>query len=113
MNNKGSSLIDVIIGINLLIMLAILSFRIIFVNQKMLFTIENIDKLTSFTNLQINKIISNQALESDIYSDKNFSANLKKEYFGNEMGKDFYMITLEINNEAQQIKREYKMLVRE
>lgn len=113
MNDKGSSLIDVIIGINLLIILAILCFRIIFVNQRMLFTIENIDKLTSFTNLQINKIMSNEVLETDIFPDKAFSVNVKKEYFGNEMGKDFYMITLEINNEAQQIKREYKILVRE
>lgn len=113
MNEKGSSMIDVIVGINLLILLALLCFRIIFVSQRMLLALENIDKLTSFTNFQINRIISNKDLEQDVFSDKAFNMTFEKEYFGNELGKDFYMIKMEIQNETQQIKREYKILVRE
>lgn len=113
MDKKGSSLIDVIVGINLLIILAILCFRIIFVNQRMLFTLETMDRLNSFSNFQINKILLQQDSDKEFFPDGDFIVKYEKEYFGNELGKDFYMIKVEIKNEKQNMERENQILVRE
>lgn len=119
MDKKGSSLIDVIVGINLLIILAMLCFSIIFINQKVLFTLESMDKFNSFTNYKIYEILLKQDSNKDIFSDKEFFpekefiVEYEKKYFGSELGKDFYMIKVEIKNEKQNMEREYQMLVRE
>lgn len=114
MNKSGSSLVDVIIGINMLIILAILSFRIIFVNQRILYAIETLDRFKDIAEYESAKILekNNSLRENQIWGNE-FKISSSKKYFGSECGTDFYMVEVNIKNEKNNVEKTYEFIVRQ
>lgn len=114
MNKSGSSIIDVIIGINMLIVLAILSFRVMFVNQRILYAIETLDKFENIVEYETTIFLKkNDSLgEINIWGNE-YKVRSSKKYFGRECNTDFYMIEVNIENEKNNVEKTYKFIVRQ
>lgn len=114
MNKSGSTIIDVIIGINMLIILAILSFRMIFINQRILYAVETLDKFKNIAEYESSRFLRKNDLlgEENIWGSE-FKFSSSKKYFGNECGVNFYIVEVNIENEKNKIEKTYKFIVRE
>lgn len=113
MNKKGYGMIDVIIGINLLILMALICYRVMFFNQKSLAYMEIMDKFNSISSFEITNVITKADLKIDIYENEGFEIIKSKEYFGTENGKTFYITKVVIKNEKYNMEKEYEILERE
>ncbi|MGB5824287.1 MAG: hypothetical protein WBH44_09410 [Proteocatella sp.] len=110
-NNRGSLFIDVIIGVNILIILGILTFKIIFFQINSLNIIETIDSMNSIANDEITKI-----LRIRLYEDRSIEGNkvsYNKDYIDTVDGVDFYKLRMEIKNEKNKITRKYEVIIME
>lgn len=114
MNKSGSSIIDVIIGINMLIILAILSFRIMFINQRILYAMETLDKFKDIAKYESEKFLEKNDLltETQIWGNE-YKVSSSKKYFGSECEADFYMVEVNIKNEKNNVEKTYQFIVRE
>ena len=113
MNKRGYGMIDVIIGINLLILMSLVCYRVMFFNQKSLAYMEVMDKFNSVSSFEVTNIINKANLKMDIYENEDFEITRSKEYFGTENGKIFYITKVVIKNEKYNMEKEYEIIERQ
>lgn len=111
LNNKGSLFIDVIIGVNILVILGILTFKIIFFSTKSLNVIETIDKMNSLANDEISSAMTLKSYEGKVLDGNLISYD--KHYVETIDGVDFYKLRMEIKNEKNKIIRKYEVIIYE
>lgn len=111
LNDKGSMFVDVIIGVNILMLLGILTFKTIFFQTKSLNMLESVDWMNSTANDEISKIFITKSYEDRTVGGNRISYS--KDYVDTVDGVDFYKLRMEIENEKNEIIRKYEVIIKE